>query len=116
MLVVGAAGAQSPPARQSIKPDLATRARTFRVWVFSDAHVGSDLNLGRESLAIPLSQSEGPRDSIGISRLTSVTSPVHRERPKTSKVRRLTSNYRSRFTCLASNGVRCHVGSAPGRI
>src|SRR5947209_3418345 len=61
MLVVGAAGAQSPPARQSIKPDLATRARTFRVWVFSDAHVGSDLNLGRESLAIPLSQSEGAK-------------------------------------------------------
>jgi hypothetical protein len=30
------------------------------VWVFSDAHVGSDLRSGRESLTIPLQQSEGP--------------------------------------------------------
>ena len=33
--------------------------RTFRVWVFSDAHVGSDQNKGRESLATALRQSEG---------------------------------------------------------
>ena len=31
-----------------------------RVWVFSDAHIGSDLRHGRESLGIPLGQSEGP--------------------------------------------------------
>ena len=35
-------------------------ARTFRVWVFSDAHVGTDLANGRESLATALRQSEGP--------------------------------------------------------
>ncbi len=34
--------------------------RKFRVWVFSDSHVGSDLRAGRESLAIPLRQSENP--------------------------------------------------------
>ncbi len=34
--------------------------RTFRVWVFSDAHVGTDLGKGRESLATALRQSEGP--------------------------------------------------------
>jgi hypothetical protein len=33
--------------------------RTFRVWVFSDAHVGSDQKRGRESLATALRQSEG---------------------------------------------------------
>jgi hypothetical protein len=33
--------------------------KTFRVWVFSDAHVGSDQNKGRESLATALRQSEG---------------------------------------------------------
>ena len=33
--------------------------RTFRVWVFSDAHVGSDQKNGRESLATALRQSEG---------------------------------------------------------
>src|SRR5262245_17263536 len=32
--------------------------RTFRVWVFSDAHVGSDQRNGRESLAEALRQSE----------------------------------------------------------
>jgi hypothetical protein len=32
--------------------------RTFRVWVFSDAHVGTDLRNGRESLATALRQSE----------------------------------------------------------
>jgi hypothetical protein len=34
--------------------------KTFRVWVFSDAHVGSDQKKGRESLATALRQSEGP--------------------------------------------------------
>jgi Calcineurin-like phosphoesterase len=33
--------------------------RTFRVWVFADAHVGSDKTNGRESLATALQQSEG---------------------------------------------------------
>jgi hypothetical protein len=33
-------------------------ARTFRVWVFSDAHVGTDLELGRESLSTAIRQSE----------------------------------------------------------
>jgi hypothetical protein len=32
--------------------------RTFRVWVFADAHVGTDLENGRESLALALRQSE----------------------------------------------------------
>ena len=32
--------------------------RTFRVWVFSDAHVGTDGEHGRESLAVALRQSE----------------------------------------------------------
>ena len=31
---------------------------TFRVWVFSDAHVGTDKEKGRESLATALRQSE----------------------------------------------------------
>src|SRR5262249_3316565 len=34
--------------------------RTFRVWVFSDAHVGSDEKYGRESLAAALRESESP--------------------------------------------------------
>lgn len=33
---------------------------TFRVWVFSDAHVGSDKANGRDSLATAIQQSEGP--------------------------------------------------------
>jgi hypothetical protein len=33
---------------------------SFRVWVFSDAHVGSDEANGRESLATAIRQSEGP--------------------------------------------------------
>jgi hypothetical protein len=33
--------------------------KTFRVWLFSDAHVGSDQNNGRESLSTALRQSEG---------------------------------------------------------
>src|SRR5882724_11403049 len=32
--------------------------KTFRVWVFSDAHVGTDRTHGRESLATALRQSE----------------------------------------------------------
>jgi Calcineurin-like phosphoesterase len=46
-LVIGLARADEPP-------------RTFRVWVFSDAHVGTDKAQGRESLATALRQSEGP--------------------------------------------------------
>jgi hypothetical protein len=34
--------------------------KTFRVWVFSDAHVGTDKQNGRESLATALKQSESP--------------------------------------------------------
>lgn len=34
------------------------RATTFRVWVFADAHVGTDKKQGRESLADALRQSE----------------------------------------------------------
>src|SRR6476620_7928262 len=34
--------------------------RTFRVWVFSDAHVGTDKANGRDSLATAIQQSEGP--------------------------------------------------------
>jgi len=34
--------------------------RTFRVWVFSGAHVGSDKKNGRESLAAALRESESP--------------------------------------------------------
>jgi hypothetical protein len=33
---------------------------TFRVWIFSDAHVGTDQQHGRESLATALKQSESP--------------------------------------------------------
>src|SRR6476660_8604677 len=33
---------------------------TFRVWVFSDAHVGTDKQNGRESLATAIRQSESP--------------------------------------------------------
>jgi len=32
----------------------------FRVWVFSDAHVGSDQENGRDSLITAIQQSEGP--------------------------------------------------------
>jgi hypothetical protein len=41
------------------RADGATPA-TFRVWVFSDAHVGSDKVGGRDSLATAIRQSEGP--------------------------------------------------------
>jgi hypothetical protein len=33
---------------------------SFRVWVFSDAHVGTDKTNGRDSLATAIQQSEGP--------------------------------------------------------
>lgn len=36
----------------------AASPRTFRVWVFSDAHVGTDKEFGRDSLATALQQSE----------------------------------------------------------
>ena len=36
--------------------------RTFRVWVFADAHVGTDKAHGRESLATALRQSESVPD------------------------------------------------------
>jgi hypothetical protein len=35
-------------------------SRTFKVWVFADAHVDTDKRNGRESLATALRQSEGP--------------------------------------------------------
>ena len=38
--------------------------RTFRVWVFADAHVGSDQKKGRESLATALRQSEEFADLV----------------------------------------------------
>ena len=34
--------------------------KTFKVWVFADAHVDTDKRNGRESLATALTQSEGP--------------------------------------------------------
>lgn len=37
---------------------VAASPRTFRVWVFSDAHVGTDKEYGRDSLATALQQSE----------------------------------------------------------
>lgn len=47
---------------QVARADTQTTPRAFRVWVFSDAHVGTDLAVaGRHSLAIPLEQSEGPK-------------------------------------------------------
>src|SRR4051812_22951965 len=45
LLIACAAGAAAAP-------------RTFRVWVFSDAHVGTDKAYGRDSLATALQQSE----------------------------------------------------------
>lgn len=39
---------------------MAAAPRTFRVWVFSDAHVGTDKEAGRESLATAIRQSESP--------------------------------------------------------
>ena len=40
--------------------------RTFNVWVFADAHVGTDKANGRDSLATALQQSEGGLGSHGI--------------------------------------------------
>ncbi len=37
----------------------AQQSRTFRLWLFSDAHVGTDKANGRDSLATALEQSEG---------------------------------------------------------
>src|SRR5262245_24080589 len=34
------------------------KQNTFRVWIFSDAHVGTDKRFGRDSLADPILQSE----------------------------------------------------------
>jgi hypothetical protein len=48
----------SSERREALKPDSSQKPRTFNVWVFSDAHVGTDLNQGRLSLATPLRQSE----------------------------------------------------------
>src|ERR1044071_9062666 len=39
---------------------MAAAPREFRVWVFSDAHVGTDKDAGRESLAEAIRQSESP--------------------------------------------------------
>jgi hypothetical protein len=50
-VLVAAGYSQSKPNNSQTPP-------TFRVWVFSDAHVGSDLRFGRLSLATPLRQSE----------------------------------------------------------
>lgn len=53
--------AQTPATIPSgSKQDSARTARTFRVWVFSDGHVASNLERGYQSLATPLRQSEGP--------------------------------------------------------
>ena len=46
LLALGLAGPEGPSPR------------TFRVWVFADAHVGTDKAEGRESLATALRQSE----------------------------------------------------------
>src|SRR5581483_403108 len=43
------------------KSDTAARPRTFRVWVFSDAHVGADWRQGRLSLGSALMQSESKK-------------------------------------------------------
>jgi len=48
LLVFGLAKADSPPPRK------------FRVWVFADAHVGTDKAEGRDSLATAIRQSERP--------------------------------------------------------
>jgi hypothetical protein len=47
--------------REAVKPDSTPKPRTFSVWVFSDAHVGSNLEAGYVSLATPLRQSESPK-------------------------------------------------------
>lgn len=47
LLIVDPAGADAQPAR------------TFRLWLFADAHVGTDKANGRDSLATALEQSEG---------------------------------------------------------
>jgi hypothetical protein len=54
-----ACGTRRPVATELTKPQAET-PRTFRVWVFSDAHVGTDRDGGRESLAEAIRQSEAP--------------------------------------------------------
>ena len=49
LIAVAALGSATAPA---------AAPRTFRVWVFSDAHVGTDKEFGRDSLATALQQSE----------------------------------------------------------
>ena len=64
MTAVAALGVSATAARVSVLTEDATRrdqdkAKTFRVWVFSDAHVGRNKKYGpRESLAEALRQSE----------------------------------------------------------
>jgi hypothetical protein len=51
--VIAACGSVEPGVPGSGEPP-----KTFRVWVFADAHVGSDREAGRESLAEAIRQSE----------------------------------------------------------
>ncbi|HEU4733512.1 MAG TPA: metallophosphoesterase [Kofleriaceae bacterium] len=55
--VVACAASQHAGAADVV-PSHHDAPRTFRVWVFSDAHVGTDKEAGRESLAEALRQSE----------------------------------------------------------
>lgn len=55
VLVLGAASSSLPAAGASSD----TPPRQFRLWATSDAHVGTDLKHGRESLAEAIAQSEG---------------------------------------------------------
>jgi hypothetical protein len=60
---LAAGGLSTAVSRQSLAnldrpPATRGKARTFRVWLFADAHVGADKRLGRESLAEALRQSE----------------------------------------------------------
>jgi len=52
LLALLVAAAIDPVSARDVPP------RTFRVWIFADAHVGTDKAHGRESLAIALRQSE----------------------------------------------------------
>lgn len=55
--VLAALAAVATPAAAWAQP----KPRTFRLWVFADAHVGTDLEAGRESLAEAIRQSESAR-------------------------------------------------------
>jgi hypothetical protein len=57
---VAACGTRRPAAAEVTNPQGEGSPRTFRVWVFSDAHVGTDRDHGRESLAEAIRQSESP--------------------------------------------------------